>query len=528
VEALEGPAAAKAWRVECEALLRALATELGTPEARSELAIAVSRLGDVVEALEGPAAAKAWRVECEALLRALATELGTPQARRGLAVAVSRLGDVVEALEGPASAKAWRVEDEALSRALATELGTPQARRGLAIAVARLGNVVEALEGPAAAKAWRLEEEALSRALAMELGTPQTRRELAIAVARLGDVVEALEGPAAAKAWRLEEEALSRALATELGTPEARCGLAAAVSRLGNVVEALEGPAAAKAWRVEEEALSRALAAELGTPQARRELAVAVSRLGDVVEALEGLDTNEYLQEALHLFEELRRAQGLPSDLLSVLCIRRDILRAALRGKCRWERPFAIEVLPLEYANAHGGEFQALIVDFESWAAEVGGDRALGWIESLRLTNSLIHLARGDSTAARAETAAALSGRRSYYQRHPSAGAGILADGLLIAGLAHAEESSEIAIRFFEEALQLNDTIQPGNSPSVLRRRAVVRWFLIQNLRKQNQTERIEVLLDEARVAAEAFARFGMQDGAAIVDHLSRSQEIAG
>lgn len=258
-----------------------------TSDTRVRLAIAVARLGDVIEALEGPAAAKPYCIEVEALCRRLASEQDTRQARDDLASAVARLGCIVEALEGAAPARSYHVEAVVLSRSLELEQSTPESRRHLATALARLGDTVKVLEGPASAKPYYIEAEALFRVLASEQGTPVARRDLARTVTRLGDILEWLEGANAAKPFRVEDEVLSRALALEQGTPEAQRDLAIALCRLCDIVEALEGPAAAKQYCVEAETLFRKLQSEQDTPQARSDLANVVTQIANIDDALQ-------------------------------------------------------------------------------------------------------------------------------------------------------------------------------------------------------------------------------------------------
>jgi hypothetical protein len=54
--------------------LRVLASGQGTPQARRDLAIAISELGSLTDELEGPAAAEPFRVEAEALLSTIASK----------------------------------------------------------------------------------------------------------------------------------------------------------------------------------------------------------------------------------------------------------------------------------------------------------------------------------------------------------------------------------------------------------------------------------------------------------------------
>ncbi len=261
-----------------------------TPDALYDLALAIAlaNLGGVVQALDGPAAARSLREEEVALMRNMAEERPTPDARRGLAIALANLGDVVQALDGPADARPLREEEMLLKRALAEEQQTPTARRSFAIALANLGGVVEALDGPAAARPLREEELLINRALAEEQSTPDTRRGLAAALINLGGVVEALDGPAAARPLRVETVALMRTLAEKQPTPGARRDFAIALANLGGVVEALDGPAAARPLREETAAHMRTLAKEQPTPGARRDFAIALADLGGVVEALDG------------------------------------------------------------------------------------------------------------------------------------------------------------------------------------------------------------------------------------------------
>ena len=97
--------------------------------------------------IDGPAEAKPLFVEHQRLMRTLAEELKSPNARKGAANAIAHLATVTNDIDGPLAAKPLFVEYERLMDVLAAELNTPSARKDLAIAISSLAAVVQDTDG---------------------------------------------------------------------------------------------------------------------------------------------------------------------------------------------------------------------------------------------------------------------------------------------------------------------------------------------------------------------------------------------
>ena len=300
---IESPTAAHPHFEQCLMHSKALAEELGTLGARLNLAIAESRIGDVLLKIESPTAARRHFEQYLTHSKVLAEQLGTPDARLNLVIAKSRFGDVLLQTKGPVAARRYYKQSLAHSKALAEELGTPGARQSVAAAERRIGDVLLQIEGPAAARPHFEEYLTHSKALADELATPGVWRNLAIAESKMGDVLLWMEGPAAARLHFEKHLTYSKALAEELGTPSARLEYARAESRMGDILLWTESPAAARPHFEQTIELLEVLAKELGTPGVRLEFAIAKCRMGDVLLEIEGPDAAraQYEEPLAHL-----------------------------------------------------------------------------------------------------------------------------------------------------------------------------------------------------------------------------------
>ena len=440
-----------------------------TPGARRELAIALARLGDVVEALDGPAAARPLREEETAIHRALAEAQPSPGTRRELAIALGRLGDVVKALDSPATARPLHEEATAIFRALAEAQPTPGARRELAIALGRLGNVVEALDGPAAARPLHEEETAISRALAEAQPTPGARRDLAFALARLGDVVEALDGPEAALPLREEVTAIFRALAEAQPTPQAVLDLVGGIDKLAGCVFLLEGPAQAASLRQE--------ASELAA-------------MADVA---------------------LRTA----SSRLWLLGVEYRRLTDGLVGDAPWMRAFALEAAAgADQELAEG--LETLSEAFRDWETRYG-QVGSGSPESAKCELARCQLGLGDPVAAAGLGAATLAALHEIASLQPQRLGPAAVDAAIVLGLAQMRlRQSAEAMQTFEQAERDYASILRSSALG-LRGSAAIARFKAELLAELGRKDDAMAVLKEGHDAAEAFARLGMMDGAAIL-----------
>ncbi len=117
------------------------------------------------------------------LRRALARELGTPDARRDLSVSLNNVANASRARGDLAVAERLFVESCELRRALVLEMGTPKARRDLSLSLVELSTIADALQDKP--RAVSLLREALSTV--NEFETPQT-------LEAANDIIEVIHG----------------------------------------------------------------------------------------------------------------------------------------------------------------------------------------------------------------------------------------------------------------------------------------------------------------------------------------------
>ncbi len=203
-------------------LHRALAEELGTPQAQLDMSFSLIHMGQVARArADWPAAETRYRESLE-LCRVVAHQLGSPEALRGVWNSLVELARAARMRGDWAAAEPLYRESLELSRVLAQALGTPEARRNVSISLENMGRVARALGDWAAADTLHRESLELRRALAQELGTPQARRDVGVSLCLLAERAHAIGLAPRVCEYLLEALPIFRELAALLGTELAK------------------------------------------------------------------------------------------------------------------------------------------------------------------------------------------------------------------------------------------------------------------------------------------------------------------
>ena len=269
---------------------------------RADAADAVMQVGEFFGAYD--AAAEAAE-ESLGIAREVSEELGTPQSRRDVSVALNNVGRVAERRDDLDAAMQCFGEALGIQRELADSLGTPQSRRDLAISLDNVGRMAERRGDLEAADRYFQESLTIDRELADSLGTPQSRRDLALSLNSVGRVAE--QRGDLIVAGRCFEEALGiqRELAVLLGTPQSRRDLALSLNSVGRVAEQSGDLEAADRYYKESMTILHEIAELVGTPQAIEDLALALGSLVHIAAELGGSALVEQLEAELSNLEEI-------------------------------------------------------------------------------------------------------------------------------------------------------------------------------------------------------------------------------
>lgn len=561
---LDGPAAALALCEEAECLSRALIGEQPTPGARRDLASALFHRGNMVHALSGPAMAKPFIEEMVALSRDLVKEQHTAESKRDLAIALSKLGNIAEEMDGPAAARPLHEEEERLARSVLEEQPTHHARRDLMLSLARLGAVTEKIDGPAAAYPFINEVVEIARVSYEEKPSRESERDVAQALSRLSNTTTAMEGPRAARPLVEEMVNIFRNLVQEQPNPGARYELASGLSRFSDLVIELEGFGAARPLREEEELLLRELANERASPDAQRDHAFALSRLGSVVAGLDGAAAARPLREntvdivrqlaeeddalgtqfnlvgaldeladAIHDLDGPQAARPLWDEALCLvaaihnghpsedthfwlLALRHRLIGGEILEPLPWSRAFALELLAAEAAAATP-RLKKLLKNFEGWTKIADPSVAAGWNESVLLDLARCHLAGGNAGYAHDLLMSCADSLKLASEAHFERLTPLAADHAILSGVtALTAGRLRPASEAFHRATELT-TPRHDITPYSLRRAAATGWFHSSCLRQLGREKDAQRVYEAGQKAAQDFARFGMQDGAAIL-----------
>ncbi|WP_300039331.1 AAA family ATPase [uncultured Roseobacter sp.] len=564
VAELDGPAAALSYCEEAESRSRALFQEHFTPETRRNLASTLFHLGNMVEALNGPTAAKPLVQEMVDISDALAEEQHTAQSRRDLAIALSKHSGIVEEIEGPAAARPLHEREEQINRTLFEEQNTYPTRRDLMLCLSRNAAALEKVDGPAAAMPIVEEMVIHARTSFQENPTRESERDMAHALSRLSTTTIALKGSRAARPFVEEMVDIFRKIAREHSTPEARYELASGLSRLSDIVLKFDGSRAVKPLIEEEERLMRELAQEQASPGAKRDHAFATSRLASVTASSEGAARARHLREqtvdivrqlaeeedsptanmnlvgaldqladTIHDTEGIQAARplwneayhlveathdGHPSEDTHVwlLALRQRLIQIELLEPQPWRRAFALEILTPE-AAVFIPRIEALLKDFEDWAKVRDPSMTSGWVEGVLLDLARCHLAYGRAEISHEILLSCADSLAAAHEAHIGKLTPLATNHAILSGIAALNAGFMIpASENFQRATELAKTNQ-DTTPYTLRRDAVIGWFHASCLQQLDRAADAHGLYEAGHLAAKGFARFGMQDGTAIL-----------
>ena len=165
---------------------------------RADAADAVMQVGGLFGAYDAAAE------ESLGIAREVSEELGTPQSRRDVSVALNNVGRVAERRDYLDAAMQCFGEALGIQRELAVLLGTPESRRDLALSLNSVGRVAEQSGDLEAADRYYKESMTILHEIAELVGTPQAIEDLVLALGIRVRIAAELGGSALAE--QLEAE----------------------------------------------------------------------------------------------------------------------------------------------------------------------------------------------------------------------------------------------------------------------------------------------------------------------------------
>jgi hypothetical protein len=241
--------------------------------------------------------------------------------------------------------------------------------------------------------------------------------------------------------------------------------------------------------------------------------------LAGIVEELEGpAGAVDFRIEAEDIHYRIWQEEDSSGNLINALAATRIRLRGALLGASPWGRAFALETIPKDLAASNAPLFEALLGKFRTWASTAGPEAVSYWVEACIADLARCRFAVDDFDATLLLVSEALIGLRRFAEQDLVLGRLNLSGALLLFARESAQNGdADGANAAYAEAFDLSRPSSYDSHPNDLRRHAAVAWFYAQFLGVQNRSAEVSPIVESGFKAATAFARFGMQDGAAIL-----------
>lgn len=523
-----GDANAARRHLEASAKLAAeLCAHVDAPSAIIQAKTAETQLGRLLLACEGVAAA---RPHFEAALdraRKVAAAIDTPAAMTALAIAHGDMASLQSLSFDNAGALASLESTLDLCRQVVAVADTMDARHNLALAHMRLGHAHLASREWDSAAAHSEAGAELLRELPGSSGDAKAKRDLLDAILQLGEAKLGAGNKEAAKAALESGLRIARRLLRARPSLAAKRQLRSIHSRIGEFTLAEYGIDAARGHFDAARRLAKVIA-EAGDDPADRRWEIAATRaLADAVTTRRGARAGRYFRrEEIELSRRLAETSGTSPDRLHFLCAVREHLKGELLQPDEWSRPFVRELPDRATARKLLGRVEDYAAEMAQWCAGAGADEAKVWLGGANMLLARVLLAAGEGKRALPLPAPALQDIREYVATRAIA-YDSLADSLLTTALVERAVKGTIAEAVLDEALGTLAACPDPEDRSVARLVGVVHWFYRKMLLEDGRTQEAEVHLRAGLAAARRFARFGQQDGSAILrafeDAASRS-----